>query len=50
MSIPITARIDEDIQQKLEQLSEATQRSRSWLIADAVKKYVEEESWQIAAV
>ena len=50
MTVPITARIDEDTQRKLEQLSEAIQRSRSWLIADAVKKYVEEESWQIAAI
>ena len=50
MTIPITARIDEDTQQKLDQLAEATQRSRSWLIAEAVKKYVDDESWQIAAI
>ena len=31
----VTARIDEDTQTKLERLSRAAARSRSWLVADA---------------
>jgi predicted transcriptional regulator len=46
----VTARVDEDTCGKLDQLAKATGRSRSWLIADAVHRYIEEESWQIAAI
>ena len=46
----ITARVDEDIHAKLEKLAQATQRSRSWLVADAVRRYVSEEAWQIDAI
>lgn len=41
----VTTRIDADTQNKLEQLAKATDRSRSWLVADAVRRYVAEESW-----
>jgi predicted transcriptional regulator len=46
----ITARIDEKTSNLLEQLAKSTARSRSWLIADAVRRYLDEESWQISAV
>ena len=46
----VTARIDPETQQRLESLSKATVRSRSWLVADAVRRYVIEESWQVAAI
>ena len=46
----VTARIDEETHGRLDQLAKATDRSRSWLIADAVRRYVEEESWQVAAI
>ena len=46
----VTARIDEETQTRLEKLSRATDRSRSWLVADAVRRYVAEESWQVAAI
>lgn len=46
----VTARIDEKTHSRLEHLAKATERSRSWLVADAVRRYVEEESWQVAAV
>jgi predicted transcriptional regulator len=46
----VTARVDEDTYGKLDQLARATDRSRSWLIADALHRYMEEESWQIAAI
>ena len=46
----VTARIDEATQSSLDKLAKATARSRSWLVAEAVRRYVEEESWQIAAI
>jgi predicted transcriptional regulator len=46
----VTARIDEATQSSLDKLAKATDRSRSWLVADAVRRYVAEESWQIAAI
>ncbi len=46
----VTTRIDAETQNKLEQLAKATDRSRSWLVADAVRRYVVEESWQVAAI
>ena len=46
----VTARIDTETHSRLEHLVKATDRSRSWLVADAIRRYVEEESWQIAAI
>ncbi len=46
----ITARIDAPTQAKLEQLAKSTERSRSWLVSEAVKRYIEQEAWQIAAI
>jgi len=46
----ITARLDADTHVQLEKLAAATSRSRSWLVAEAVKQYVAEQSWQIEAI
>jgi len=46
----VTTRIDEETQNRLDQLAKATDRSRSWLVADAIRRYVEEEGWQVAAI
>ena len=46
----VTARIDEETHGRLDHLAKATDRSRSWLVAAAVRRYVEEESWQVAAI
>ena len=46
----VTTRIDEATQNRLDQLAKATDRSKSWLVADAIRRYVDEESWQIAAI
>lgn len=46
----VTTRIDEETQSRLDQLAKATDRSRSWLVADAICRYVEEEGWQVAAI
>ena len=45
----VTARLDTATQAQLEKLA-ATSRSRSWLVAEAVRQYVAEQSWQIEAI
>ena len=42
--VVVTARIDEETAAKLDQLAEAGDRSRSWLVTQAIKRYAEEES------
>ena len=46
----VTARLDTDTQAQLEKLAVATSRSRSWLVAEAVRQYVAEQSWQVEAI
>lgn len=40
----ITARLDVDVAEGLDKLGSHYERSRSWLVAKAVAKYVEEET------
>lgn len=46
----MTIRVPVELGERLERLSEATSRTRSWLAADAIKRYVEHEEWQIAEI
>ena len=46
----ISARIDDKVFEKLEKLAKATNRSKSFLAAEAINKYVDEQSWQIEAI
>lgn len=47
-SSTVTIRLDEDIKQRLGQLAEATQRSKSFLAAEAIREFVELNEWQVA--
>ncbi len=49
-SSTVSARINDSTAKKLEKLSKATKRSRSFLAAEAIQKYVEDQSWQIEAI
>jgi len=42
-SAVITARLDNDALAKLDQLSTMLDRSRAWIVAKAVQRYVDEE-------
>jgi RHH-type rel operon transcriptional repressor/antitoxin RelB len=46
----VSGRVDKDLLEKLELLAKATARSRSFLVAEAVRAYVEEQLWQIEAI
>jgi RHH-type rel operon transcriptional repressor/antitoxin RelB len=47
-NIPI--RIAEEYKTQLDELAAATGRSRNYHLAEAVRRYVAEESWQIAKI
>lgn len=49
-TVVITARIGEELSVKLDKLANDTERSRAWLIAKAVARYVEEELQMTAFV
>ena len=46
----VTVRLPIAVKQKLEALSASTRRSKSWLAAEAIAAYVEEQSWQIQQI
>ena len=46
----VTIRIRADLKKRLNNLADATARSRSWLAAHALETYLDEQEWQIAAI
>jgi predicted transcriptional regulator len=50
MSTTITIRIDTEMKDRLDRLAEATQRSRSFLAAEAVRGFIDINEWQISQV
>jgi RHH-type rel operon transcriptional repressor/antitoxin RelB len=49
-SVSVSSRVDKAISEKLDVLAKATTRSRSFLISEAIRVYVEDQSWQIEAI
>lgn len=49
MSDPLTLRLERRLKARLDRLAKATDRSRAWLAAEAVRHYLELNEWQIAA-
>lgn len=47
MSTTMTVRLEDDLKDRLDVLAEATQRSKSFLAAEAIRTYVENNEWQI---
>ena len=50
MSTTMTVRLEDDVKERLEVLAGATQRSKSFLAAEAIAAYVETNEWQIAEI
>ncbi len=46
----ITVRMPESLRDQLEKLAQATGRQRTYLALEAIRKYLEVESWQIAEI
>lgn len=50
MSTTMTVRLEDDVKDRLDVLAEATQRSKSFLAAEAIRTYVENNEWQIGEI
>ena len=46
----MTVRLDDDVKDRLDVLAGATQRSKSFLAAEAIRAFVETNEWQIAEI
>jgi RHH-type transcriptional regulator, rel operon repressor / antitoxin RelB len=42
--------LEDDVKDRLDVLAEATQRSKSFLAAEAIRAYVENNEWQIGEI
>ena len=47
MSTTMTIRLDDDLKEQLDRLAAATQRSKSFLAAEAIREYIELNEWQV---
>ena len=50
MSVTMTVRLESGLKQRLERLSEATQRSKSFLAAEAIRDFVDLNEWQVQEI
>ncbi|MEO8249877.1 MAG: CopG family ribbon-helix-helix protein [Burkholderiales bacterium] len=50
MSTTMTIRLEDEVKDRLERLADSTQRSKSFLAAEAVRDFVENNEWQIAEI
>jgi RHH-type rel operon transcriptional repressor/antitoxin RelB len=50
MSTTMTVRLEDEVKDRLERLASATQRSKSFLAAEAIRAYIENNEWQIAEI
>lgn len=49
-SAVLTLRVNNETKDKLDKLASATHRSKSFLAAEAINRYLEIEAWQIAEI
>ena len=47
MSTTMTIRLDDNLKEQLEKLATATQRSKSFLAAEAIREFIELNEWQV---
>ena len=50
MSTTMTIRIEDEVKDRLERLADSTQRSKSFLAAEAIRQFVENNEWQVGEV
>lgn len=50
MSTTMTVRLEDDVKDRLDVLAEATHRSKSFLAAEAIRAFVENNEWQVAEI
>jgi len=50
MSTTMTVRLEDDVKERLDRLAGVTERSKSFLAAEAIRTYVENNEWQLAEI
>jgi RHH-type transcriptional regulator, rel operon repressor / antitoxin RelB len=50
MSTTMTLRLEDDVKSRLDNLAQATQRSKSYLAAEAIREYVDSNEWQVREI
>lgn len=50
MSTTMTVRLEDEVKDRLDHLARATQRSKSFLAAEAIRAYIESNEWQISQI
>lgn len=50
MSTTMTVRLDDDVKDRLDQLAQATHRSKWFLASEAIREFVEINEWQIGEI
>lgn len=48
MSSVLTVRVTDEVKDQMDVLAEVTGRTRSWIASEAIKQYLDIESWQIS--
>ena len=46
----MTVRLEDEVKDRLDQLADATHRSKSFLAAEAIRAFVEANEWQIRVI
>ena len=50
MSTTMTIRLEDEVKERLDKLAAPTQRSKSFLAAEAIRAFVESNEWQVAEI
>ena len=50
MSKTMTIRLEDEVKERLDRLADSTNRSKSYLAAEAIRAYVEINEWQVAEI
>ena len=50
MSTTLTIRLDDQTKERLDRLAKATARSKSYLVSNAIKEFIEINEWQIQEI
>ncbi len=50
MSTTMTIRLEPDLKNRLDELAEATHRSKSFLAAEAIREFIELNEWQLGEI
>ena len=50
MSTTMTIRLEPELKERLDQLAQATQRSKSYLAGEALRDFIELNEWQIQEI